>query len=184
MAQFICQTSPQIFTACNDSTQPTNEITGGWRKVYGTTKWGLTPEVDESEALITSETAGKKVKPCADIFTWSLENRSALSDTDGNWLFEDILLDHAAPEVTVPQWWYVSWESPLVVNVLALDGVFIPGPVLKSNANGFIMLGFVNPGGIEIDAANAGTAVETDWTVEITQGPYFPDFTGNSPCLA
>ncbi len=185
MAQFICQTSPQLFTACNDSlSPPNNDIAGTWRKVYGMTKWGLVPEVDESEALITSETSGKKIKPCPDIFTWSLENRTALSDTDANWLFGNFLADHAKPEQTVPQWWYATWHDDSIVDIAKLGIVWGPGAtVTKSDTFGFIMLGFVNPGGIEIDAANGGTAVETDWTVEITKGPFFPDATFKSTCV-
>ena len=162
---FICSKYPNLFMAELDDTN--DYVASEWVKVYNTTKWGIVPDVDESESLVTSETSGNKVKPCSDVIEWSLENRSALCDDAGKWLFQHFL-DPATGFDDTCYYFFATWKSTVTDETLNTAFPKTGAPT-ASTADGFLIKGFVSPGGFEIDAANAGQAAETEWTVEVIE---------------
>ena len=170
---FICSKFPKLFMA---SVHVTDAGIGSlWTQVYGTTKWALVPDIDEAESLVTSETDGVKVKPCTDVIEWSLENRSALCDTAGNWLFQHFM-DPADITNPAEYWFYATWKQDATEATMDVDFPVAIGPVdsTDNQADGFLIRGTPNIGGMEIDGANAGQAAETEWTVSAVQ-TFFPN---------
>lgn len=182
---FICPNYAAVYQACLDPTD--NSINGGWIKLPGTTKWALTPNVTESTTLVTSDTNGNLVKPCPDTVEWSLENRSALCDVDGSWLFQFIPMLGS----TVCKWYFLTWDDNPPADILDQLETAFPDGAIPTRSDGpgagntlsaldvygLLAAGFANPNGMELDAANVGTAVENEWSIAVQVGPYEPNFT-------
>lgn len=181
---FICQKYAGIFHTCVaqvDAVGPpavtAGDILGEWVKLPHSTRFSIVPDREEGQAIITSESDGKRVKGCGDVLEYSAQCRSAICDTDGSFLTQFILEDPGDPDANDCKLWYFTWDKTITATSLNTSFAIGANPV-ASDTRGFLAYGIAEvPGDFDVDSANAGNPLEVEWTVNITRGPYYPNLT-------
>lgn len=165
---FVCPGSAAIYVSPSNSSG--NFTAASWTKLPHTVTWELTPDVEEPTEIRTSDTAGKKVKPCAGATTWSLEVSSALCVDD--WLYYYILNSpYDDPADPAYLWMALTWDS--AVTKAVLDAGVAALPTGGSSVNTILCQGLVQPPGLGFDN-DSSDPTQVEWSMEILTGPFFP----------
>jgi hypothetical protein len=155
----------------------------GVKKLPGIVTWDMTPDVEESTAIRTSSTAGKKVKPCGDSIEWSIDLTAALDPTD--WLYAYILSDPGADTPLDPSlgrqcWAFLTWDvdyrtsmATAKPNVSKDINNEFDMTTYDGSDDGIYVYGTFNPPGVNVDN-DASDASVVDFSFNIEAGPFLP----------
>lgn len=150
-----------------------------WVRLVNLDKWELVANRTEAPKKRTSDTNGAAVKFCSDVLDWSVNLTTTLCES--SWLYCDILADSSNPSIGVSAYWFLTWDIEYLpasqggiskpVGVTAVADI---SDALASNERGIYFGGTVIPGGFGLDNTSSDPAT-SDWTIEVTNGPWFPE---------
>lgn len=182
---FVCPGSTKIWIA---SAAGVDGIpTGSWYALPHTISVQIEPSVEDPTEIRTSDTAGLKIAVGSGATSYALNVVSGL--TEENWLYAFILDSDATWGRTLPAngatlWFALDWNSSSVPDS-SLTAASIATPdngstytITRTEPDYAIYLkGTVEPGGYGMDN-DSTDPVRAEWSVNISNGPYFPDTTG------